>query len=170
MRAMIFATAAILTLSACAGGDRGLRDMRSSSGGPDEFSVLPVNPLTVPESISALPAPTPGGTNLTDPNPGGVAIAVLGGRESAAFAGGIPTSDAALVTRASRYGTDPNIRATLASEDEAFRNRRTRISFLGFGGRDRYFQAYARQSLDAYAELTRFRNLGVATPTAPPAP
>ncbi|WP_254696825.1 DUF3035 domain-containing protein [Octadecabacter sp. SW4] len=170
MRAMIFATAAVLTLSACAGGDRGLRDLRSSSGGPDEFTVLPVGPLALPDSLSTLPAPTPGGANLTDPNPGGDAIVALGGRESAARAGGIPAADSALVARAGRYGTDPNIRATLAAEDQTLRNRRARAGFLGLGGRDRYFQAYAAQALDAYSELTRFRNLGVATPTAPPAP
>jgi hypothetical protein len=31
-----------------------------------------------------------------------------------------------------------------------------------------YFRAYQRQSLDKYAELDRFRRLGVRTPAAPP--
>lgn len=155
----------IVMLAACSG-DRGLRDLRSNGGGPDEFRVLPVQPLVFPTDASNLPTPTPGGTNLTDPTPNAEAVAVLGGNANALIAGGIPASDGALVTAVSRNGVDPTIRQTLASEDAAFRNRQTRFGFLR--GRDRYFSAYARQALDAYAELQRFRNAGIATPSAPP--
>jgi len=58
------------------------------------------------------------------------------------------------------------IRQTLATEDAAFRNRQTRFGW--FRGRNRYFAAYSRQALDAYSELQRFRNAGIATPSAPP--
>jgi len=114
--------------------------------------------------------PSPGGRNLTDPNPTGDAIAALGGSQAAGFAGGIPASDMALLGAAGRYGTDPAIRATLAGEDAAFRRRALFANAFNILGRDRYFQAYARQALDAYAELLRFRNLGVGVPSAPPAP
>ncbi|KPP89014.1 MAG: Beta-barrel assembly machine subunit BamF [Rhodobacteraceae bacterium HLUCCA08] len=157
-----------LSLSACAGGDRGLRDLRSPSGGPDEFSVLPLAPLSLPDDLSDLPRPTPGGANRTDPAPQAEAVAALGGSLSAVDTAGIPASDAALVNAAGRAGTDPGIRATLATEDDAFRNRRARLGL--FAGPERYFRAYAGQALDAYAELARFRNLGVAVPSAPPAP
>ena len=70
------------------------------------------------------------------------------------------------MTAASRNGTDPSIRATLAEEDATFRTRRSRLGL--FSGPERYFRAYAGQALDAYAELARFRNLGVAVPSAPP--
>lgn len=155
----------MVALTACAS-DRGLRDLRSNGGGPDEFRVLPVNPLTLPDDITNLPTPTPGGSNITDPVPNADAVAVLGGNPTALIPSGVPAGDGALVTAVSRNGVDPSIRQTLASEDAAFRNRQSRFGF--FRGRDRYFQAYARQALDAYAELQRFRNAGVATPTAPP--
>lgn len=156
----------IALLAGCVGGDRGLRDLRQNGGGPDEFGVLPSNPLVMPETAANLPPPTPGGVNRADPTPEADAVAVLGGRPNALNAAGIPAGDAALVTAARRNGVDPAIRSTLAQEDAAFRTRRGRLSL--FGGRDRYFPAYSRQALDAYAELQRFRNAGVTTPTAPP--
>ncbi len=167
MRTFVLASVAVLGLSACAGGG-GLRDLSTGTDGPDEFSVLPVAPLTIPENLSVLPPPTPGGTNPVDANPKGEAIAALGGNPAAAFAGGIPSNDAALVAHAGRNGVTANIRQTLASEDAAFRAGKTRLSALNPFGGDRYFKAYANQALDAYATLIQFRNLGVATPTAPP--
>jgi hypothetical protein len=155
--------AVLLGLAACSGG-RTLHQLDEGLIGPDEFRVLPTLPLAMPETL-ALPVPTPGGTNRTDRNPNAEAIAALGGQPSAAFAGGIPTRDAALVSAAGRNGVDPAIRQTLATEDAAFRQRSLTLS--PFGG-DRYFRAYARQALDAYAELERFRALGIAVPTAPP--
>lgn len=167
MRAILIAGLAISLLSACGGG-KTLHDMRTSSGGPDDFSVLPTHALELPETLSILPAPTPGGSNITDPNPTGDAIAALGGRPSVASAGGIPAADSALVAQAGRYGTSPTIRADLAAIDANFRRRKSRGNFFNFLSGDRYFRAYASQSLDAYAELIRFRNAGVATPSAPP--
>lgn len=153
-------------LAACASSDRGLRDLRSPADGPDEFSVMPVAPLALPDDLNALPTPTPGGSNLTDPTPNADAVAVLGGNPNALIAAGIPAGDSALIAAVSSNGVDPNIRATLAAEDQAFRDRQTRFGF--FRARNRYFQAYARQALDAYAELERFRNAGITVPTAPP--
>lgn len=145
--------------------------MRSDTGGPDEFSVVPTRPLEVPTGATTLPEPTPGGSNLSDADPNAAAIAALGGRASAANAGGIPAADAALVTYAARYGTDPAIRQELAAEDAAFRRRKSGGGVLGLlRGSERYFAAYAAMALDAYAELIRFRNLGVQVPSAPPAP
>lgn len=166
MSRLLLCSVVVMALGACTGGDRGLRDLRSLGGGPDEFRVLPANPLVFPDDITALPAPTPGGTNLTDPTPAGDAVAVLGGNPTALSASGVPSGDRALISVATRNGVDPAIRQTLATEDAAMRNRQSRFGL--FRGRDRYFQAYARQALDAYAELQRFRNAGVATPSAPP--
>jgi hypothetical protein len=154
-----------LLLSACSDGTRPLHDTRSSGGGPDDFSVLPVGPLTIPDTL-ALPEPTPGGTNRTDPNPVGTAVAVLGGQQGT----GSAANDAALIAQATRNGVDPGVRSALATEDAAFRRRQSVLGVFSFFSRDRYFKAYSGQALDAYAELSRFRNLGVATPSAPPAP
>lgn len=168
MRQAVIAGLMALTLAGCGGGGRPLHDMRTSSGGPDEFSVLPSRPLEMPTDLARLPAPTPGGTNKSDPTPTADAIAVLGGSASASTAGGVPVADGALVAQASRYGTDPAIRATLAEEDARFRARRSRLGLLNLFNRDRYFRAYAAQALDAYAEFLRFRNLGTQVPSAPP--
>lgn len=165
MGKLILTLGLMLTLAACAN-DRGLRDLRSSGGGPDEFRVMPMGALVLPSDLDNLPEPTPGGTNISDPTPAADAVAVLGGNPNALVPNGIPSSDGALITAASRNGVDPSIRQTLASEDAAFRARQTRFGL--FRARDRYFQAYARQALDAYAELIRFRNAGVTTPSAPP--
>ncbi len=151
-------------LAACGGG-QGLRTLDGGTTGPDEFSVLPAQPLIFPET-NALPVPTPGGANPADPNPRAQAIAALGGQPLAAFAGGVPTSDGALVAQAARFGVSGDIRKTLATEDAAFRGRKSGFNVTGG---DRYFAAYARQALDAYAELTRFRAAGVDVPSAPPA-
>ena len=165
MRSIVLALM-VVGLAACAS-DRPLRDMRSDTGGPDEFGVTPGAPLTLPDTAT-LPEPTPGGSNSTDINPNANAIAALGGSPSRAFAGGVPASDSALVATASRYGVLAEIRATLSAEDEALRKRAKDLNVFNFLGRDRYFSAYRRQALDAYAELERFRAAGVATPSAPP--
>lgn len=159
------AVVSLLLLAACGGG-KGLRDLQSDSSGPDEFGVLPTAPLQTPANLSELPAPTPGSGNLGDADPRAAAIAALGGRASAARAGGVPAADGALVAAASRHGVAPGIRAELAAADKAFRQGRGRVPSL-FGG-DRYFSAYAWQRLDAYAELERLRARGIDTPTAPP--
>lgn len=168
MRKAIFAGLTAIALAACSSGERPLHDMRSTTGGPDEFSIMPVAPLEMPATMT-LPTPTPGGSNITDPTPKADAIVALGGNPAAVNAGGIPASDAALVARANRNGTQADIRGVLAAEDAKFRAGKKRLGFLSILSRDRYFKAYARQALDAYAELARFRAAGVATPTAPPA-
>lgn len=168
MGKLILAFGMVAALSACAGGGQGLRDLRQNGGGPDEFSVQPSRQLVMPDSVGTLPTPTPGGANRADATPNADAVAVLGGNPNGLVPSqqGVPQRDQALIAAVGRNGVDPTIRQTLADEDAAFRGRRSRLSL--FGGRDRYFQAYARQALDAYAELQRFRNAGVTTPTAPP--
>lgn len=154
MRKAVLTAMLLLGLTAC---------NRGGGAGPDEFTVLPTRPIEFPENFSALPPPTPGGLNLTDPNPTGDAIAALGGSQT--NAGGIPAGDAALVAAVSRNGSDPAIRQTLAAEDAGLLRRATR----GAGeNRTRYLRVYAGQALDAYAELLRFRNAGAQVPSAPP--
>lgn len=165
MQRFLVMMVAVASLTACS--DRGLRDLEQSSDGPDEFSVLPNAPLTIPENLTVLPQPTPGGTNPVDANPRADAIVALGGNPAAAFAGGIPTSDVGLVAYAGRAGTTANIRSLLATEDAAFRSGAARFGGL-FSRGDRYFRAYARQSLDAYATQDQLRAAGVNTPTSPP--
>lgn len=164
MRGVILAGLACATLGACVGNNDGLRRFQDSAG-PDEFAVQPANPLELPDELTL---PQPGGANRAEIDPVASAVVALGGRPDV-DTGGVPARDAALVAQVSRNGVQSDIRAIVAAEDEAFRTRRGRlVGWFNWLGRDRYFQAYAGQALDAYAELQRFRNAGVAVPSAPP--
>lgn len=166
MRAIILSVLTLTILAACGNTDRPLRSMGTSDGGPDEFSVLPLNRLVIPDSAT-LPVPTPGGTNLADQTPRADAISALGGNPAARFAGGIPAGDAALVAQVTRYGVNPEIRAELATADAALLQRKRISNVFNPLNRDRYFPAYAGQALDAYAELERLAALGIVVPAAP---
>ncbi|TQS71366.1 DUF3035 domain-containing protein [Rhodobacteraceae bacterium] len=162
------AIAAVLTLSACGGGDApNLMNLRTSRPGPDEFAILPTKPLQMPQDINNLPRPTPGGSNLTDPTPQADAVAALGGNPASLQRTGRIT-DTALVAYASRAGVDPSIRAELAASDLEYRkNNKGRLLDRAFG-KSVYSQAYGPMSLDQSAELERWRRAGAKTPSAPP--
>ena len=168
-RSGFFLCGVVLALAACSQPDRNSNDtlinLRSASVSPDEFLVMPQKPLETPESLTDLPEPTPGGTNLADLDTTNTAITALGGRGNGR---GIPGSEAALVqaVRASG-GTEPGIRETLRAEDQAYREDRSRrLARL-----EEDFEAnliYSRMMLDPYAELERLKGKGVRLPTAPP--
>ncbi|OUD09511.1 hypothetical protein BVC71_06580 [Marivivens niveibacter] len=164
MRGFFIALPAVLALVACSGGERTLHNSRALGDSPDEFRVSPSKTLEIPDSMAFLPAPTPGGVNRADATPLVDAIAALGGTYGAGV-----TGDAALMAEVSRYGYDPEVRAELAEADADFRRRKTGLSWFRIFRNDRYFAAYRGQALDAYAELERFRSVGVAVPSAPPA-
>ncbi len=164
------ALATALALAGCAGsGTPRLMNIQAKAGHPDEFAILPTKPLAMPKT-AALPAPTPGGTNRADPTPVADAVAALGGRASTLKAQGIPRSDAALVAAASRYGVQSGIRQSLARADLTFRREHPGKPLDRLFGQNLYFGAYAPMTLDAYAELARWRRAGVRTPSAPPGP
>jgi len=155
-----------MVVTACA--DRGLRHIRPTGEGPDEFLVLPVKPLVEPESYSDLLPPTPGGVNRTDTNPNADAIAALGGNGALLSARAMPDTDAALITQTGRHGVPSNIRETLAGEDAAFRKRKKRFTNFRLFPVDRYEQAYQGQVIDPQTENARYRAAGAVTPSAPP--
>lgn len=156
-------------LAGCARNDKVPSLMNISADGPDEFAILPNKPLEVPTDLAALPEPTPGGANRADPTPQADAVAALGGKPSRLQETGVPRSDGALVTQASRFGVATDIRATLAAEDLEFRRKSK-------GGRllerwfnvNVYYKAYEDLSLDQHAELERWRGAGVRNVGAPP--
>ena len=158
---------AFVGLAAC-GGDTRLRDLRSFTGGPDEFSVLPSKELQSPKDYSSLPTPTPGGANLTDPNPRADGIKALGGKPGALVASGVPASEAGLVNYVSRNGVTPEIRQELSAEDAQFRKRQARFTKIRITRVDRYNQAYRKYRLNAYKEAARWRAAGANVPSAPP--
>lgn len=167
MRALVL-TIASLSVAACAS-DPKLMNIRAGQTSPDEFAVLPTKPLSMPPDLADLPAPTPGGANLTDPTPVADATAALGGNPAAAMAGGgMNAADAALVAHAARTGSDPAIRARLAANDAAFRDGRGRRPLEVLFGTSAYQRAYRGMALDLDAELERWRRAGAQTPSAPP--
>ena len=162
---LAFAGAALLALAAC-GSDKApdLMNLRSDSNGPDEFAILPPKALEMPTSLAELPAPTPGGANLTDPHPQDDAITALGGNPPATSG----VSDAGLYNYATRQGVTPGIRATLAAEDLEFRKKNNGRPLERLFNLNVYYKAYAKMSLDQHAELARWRAAGARTPSAPP--
>jgi hypothetical protein len=164
---MVLALGVALILAACDDKTPELMNLRSSTNGPDEFAILPPKALELPEDLTALPEPTPGGANRTDQDPFGDAIAALGGTAPSPD-GAQPVADAALLAHARRLGMDPDIRATLAVEDLAWRQTNNGRLLERLFSVNVYFKAYAPQALDQQAELARWRQAGVRTPSAPP--
>lgn len=163
---LALAAIAMLTLAACGGGDPHLMNLQPAGDGPDEFAILPPKPLQMPDDLKALPEPTLGGSNLTDPNPEADIAAALGGnlREGT----GVPAGDSAIVNHASRYGRSASIRPDLAAADlEHRRDNKGRVLERLFNV-NVYFKAYANDSLDQQAELRKWRRRGIRTVSAPP--
>ena len=166
----IAAICAVLTLSACGGKDRtpNLMNTRSASRAPDEFAILPTKPLELPEDLAALPDPTPGGTNITDPTPEADAVAALGGNPAAVSRTGISGGNRGLVSYTTRFGTGADIRQVLAAEDLEYRRDNDGRLLERLFNVTVYYRAYAPMSLDQYAELERWRRAGARNVGAPP--
>lgn len=160
---------AALTLAACGNdGEPNLLNIsQASSDGPDEFAVLPTEPLVIPENLAALPTPTPGGNNRTDPNPRADAIAALGGNPAVLSRA---SNDGALVRYTGRFGVSPTIRASLAAADLRFRQNNEGLPLQRLFNVNTYFQAYEEFELDQSRELERLRSAGIRTSSVPPAP
>ena len=156
----------VVTLAGCStNSDPILMHIAAERRGPDEFAILPTEPLQAPPNFRDLPEPTPGSANLVDPDPRAQAVSALGGRVTAERTGRV---DGAIVGHAGRFGTDPDIRETLAAEDLEFRRRNQGRVLERFFGVNVYPQAYARQALDREAELERWRAAGARVPAVPP--
>lgn len=165
---VLMATLMLGLVAGCGNKDKPLSRIKKTGDGPDEFTIIPGKPLQTPESYSALPAPTPGGSNLTDQYPLSDSAIALGGNPSVLATAGIPSADAGLVRHASRYGVASNIRQTLLEEDKEVRRRHGRVNIFNIGPVDDYTNAYRRQWLNSDAEFRRLRRAGITVPTAPP--
>lgn len=160
---------ALFGVAAC-GGNAKLTNLDRGSRSPDEFSVLPTKPLSMPPDLAVLPSPTPGGGNITDPTPMADAVGALGGNPAALSDRGIGGADQALVAYAGRNGTDSQIRERLAAEDLSWRQSHGPRVLERLAGSDVYTRAYRRMALDPYAELLRWQRAGARTPSGPSAP
>jgi hypothetical protein len=144
-----------------------LMNLRSSTAGPDEFGILPPRALEMPEDLATLPEPTPGGANLTDQNPRADAIVALGGKAPVAN-GTAPAADQGLINHIARYGVLSGIRQLVAAEDLDWRKRNKGRPLEQLFNVNVYFDAYRKMALDQQAELEKWRQAGVGTPSAPP--
>ena len=169
MTRVILALCLCFGLAAC-GGDAEpnlLNIKQPRSEGPDEFAVLPSKPIEIPQDLAALPQPTPGGTNRTDPTPEADLAIALGGNPAVLSRS---DADGALRTHVGRFGVDPQIRAELAAADLEFRRKNDGRLLERFFNVNVYFQAYEPFELDQYRELERLRRAGVRTSGVPPEP
>lgn len=170
-RSLVLGGMALALLAGCgnrSGEPPRLMNLSAAQRSPDEFSVLPTQPLQAPPDFQSLPAPTPGAPNLVDTDPRGDAARALGGRPQPQR-GAAPATDGALVARTGRFGNDPAIREQLAAEDVELRRRARPRPLERLFGANVYAQAYQGQLLDQNAELRRWRRAGARTPSAPPA-
>jgi hypothetical protein len=169
MHRLLIMTTAMMVLAACGGSDEPnlLNISQPRSEGPDEFAILPAKPLEMPQDMAALPEPTPGGTNLTDPTPVADATIALGGNPEALTR---RSADGALVAYAGRYGVDSAIRAELAAADLEYRRQNDGRLLERLFNVNVYFRAYEPLALDQYAELERLRRAGIRTSAVPPDP
>ncbi|WP_347137865.1 DUF3035 domain-containing protein [Paracoccus sp. SSK6] len=159
------AAAAVMGLSAC--GSNQLMNIETGQNSPDEFAILPTRPLSMPPDLALLPAPTPGGANITDPNPNADAVAALGGNPARLADQGIAASDGALVAHAARRGSDPAIREKLAQSDADWRSRNKRRPLEALFGTSVYQRAYRPLALDSQTEQQRWQRAGAITQTSP---
>jgi hypothetical protein len=166
MRAIAL-TMTMLGLAACSS-DPHLMNIHSGQRTPDEFAIVPTKPLSMPTDLNALPTPTPGGGNITDPTPAVDAVAALGGNPGQLSAQRIGAADGALVAYAGRLGRDPGIRQQTAAEDLQWRSRRGRRVLEVLARTNVYYRAYDAMTLDSWAEAERWRPTGVALPAYPP--
>lgn len=157
----------LLALAACSPrGEPILMHAGAQDRGPDEFSIVPTRPLEMPPSFASLPPPNPSGTNRVDPQPRADVARALGGSPAVALAGG--GADGGIVNHTSRFGRNADIRAQLAAEDLAFRDRNRGRLLERLFAVNVYHRAYQDMWLDKYAEVERWRRAGVRTPAAPP--
>ena len=164
--ALMIGMAAATALGACSS-DPKLNNLKAGRSGPDEFSILPTRSLSMPPDLAVLPAPTPGGSNITDPNPQGDAVAALGGNPERLRDQGIGAADQALVAQATRPGMDPTIRQTLATEDARWRSRNGPRLLERVFGSSVYQRAYAPMALDGAEEQLRWQKAGAVSSTSP---
>lgn len=163
---LMIGCAALAGLSACSG-DPHLMNIKSGQRSPDEFAILPAEPLSMPPDLAVLPDPTPGAGNLTDPNPRADAVTALGGDPGRLSDQGVGVADQALVAYAGRRGTDQGIRATLAQADLRWRARNSRRPLESLAGTSVYQRAYRDMALDSRSEQLRWQRAGARTPTDP---
>jgi len=148
MQKIILAGIAVI-ITGCGGpGDSGRLSLDPRPLPPDEFLVVPSQPLQMPTDFAALPTPEPGAANLSDIDPTTGLARALGGRAT-----GIPKSEAALVA------------AVGQPAPEIVEAKEGRLLDRILGRDDKPNET--SQRLDPFAEAARLRALGIDVPPDP---
>ena len=162
----ILALAAMTGLmSACSEGEKeGLfKSIGARAETPVEFAVIPHLPLELPEDLTELPTPNPGGRSRTDLTPLADARVALGGNSSG---NRTVASDQALLAAAGRV--QPGIRQTLAEEDATHRSQNRGKLLERILNISTDTTAYGDMILNAEREAERLRASGLRTSGFPP--
>lgn len=134
---------------------------------PDEYAVVANRELRMPSSYD-LPPPSPGAPSLVEAQPANEARAALF-EPATASATGPSAGESALLSAAGAAQAEPNIRQTVAVEQEQFVAENTRFGLTSIAGYKIPGPEDA-EALDADEEARRLAAEGVLAPIAPDAP
>jgi len=169
-RIALFAALASV-LGACTVGSNGESSFAQQIGlatpPPDEYAVVANRELQMPSSYD-LPPPTPGAPSLVEARPEQQARAALFAASGSASSG--PSAgEAALLAAAGASSAEPNIRQTVAQEQDEYVAENTRFGLSSFAG-FKIPGPEEAEALDADEESRRLAAQGVLAPIAPDAP
>lgn len=168
-RAAVLASAAAvaLLLSGCSFNVK--EELGLLNNGPDEFTVVKKKPLEMPEGQAALPEPRPGAASRVDPRPSEDAQIALTGRAAPTVTSDAPSkAENALLAAAKVDVADPEIRKTLAEEDDGG-DGRLLDGLLGTGGDpNQEYELDAEKEAERLAEEARKSKNPALEPRAKP--
>ncbi len=157
-------------LGACTVGSEGggfSEQIGLSTPPPDEFAVVANRELQMPSTFD-LPTPDPGAPSRVEIRPEDEARAALFSTGESG-ASGPSASEAALLSAAGAGAAEPNIRQTVAAEQEVYVESNQQFGLTSFAGYKIPGPEEA-EALNADEEARRLAAEGVQTPIAPDAP
>lgn len=155
-----------MLLVSCGDNDPNLLTLRNHGNGPDEFALVTLREIEMPSDFSTLPAPTLGGSNLTDINPQEDVITALGGVVQ--LTNDTFGNDKSLEEAITRFGLIDNIKDELSLADKKFRKENKGLFLERLIDMNVYFRAYSSMTLDSKKEMDRLSELGVKILARPP--
>ncbi|MEM8788787.1 MAG: DUF3035 domain-containing protein [Pseudomonadota bacterium] len=170
-RPLIAAACAALVLAGCADSqDRNIiqRVTDGTVTAPEEFAVVPNNPLELPEDFASLPPPVAGAPNRGEIDPRSRAMAALS--SSGTVRSTRSAADRALLAAVGAANNDPQIRARLEAEDRLYRQGNRGFLLDRMFGQQSESDIYRRKLLNQKAEMERMMAAGVRVPQSPPDP
>lgn len=170
LKRFVAPAALAVVLGACTVGSEGgsfSQQIGLATPPPDEYAVVANRELQIPSTYELRP-PSPGAPSLVEARPGEQARAALFAPAESGAAG--PSAgESALLAAAGATQTDPNIRQTVAAEQETYVAENTRFGLTSIAGY-KIPGPEDEEALDADEEARRLAEEGVLSPIAPDAP